>query len=179
MEARKQRGLEIAAVCKITRTETASGRFRHNPAMADTGSIGREPVALALTTKPAPANANTFLLSNTHYSAKRPLTVAQPLRVNHADGGKASDLSQDGLLTTQRRRTKSDNSSMCNDSASIVANPPQAKGARALLCQMPSFSATFKIYSTVSGRRFTSDLCDGANQRIYRPGPHFNSIFTT
>lgn len=39
------------------------------------------------------------------------------------------------------------------------------------------FSATFKVYSTVSGRRFISDLNDAHSKGYISRCPHFNSIF--
>jgi len=39
------------------------------------------------------------------------------------------------------------------------------------------FAVTFKIYSTVSGRRFISDLSDARAKGYISELPHFNSIF--
>jgi transposase len=39
------------------------------------------------------------------------------------------------------------------------------------------FSAVFKVYSTVSGRRFMSDLRDAAGKGFISKAPHYNSIF--
>src|SRR5207302_170549 len=39
------------------------------------------------------------------------------------------------------------------------------------------FSAVFKVYSTFSGRRFTSDLCQAAADGHISRCPHYNSIF--
>jgi len=39
------------------------------------------------------------------------------------------------------------------------------------------FAAAFKIYSTVSGRRFISDLSDAQTKGYLSKTPHFNSIF--
>jgi hypothetical protein len=44
------------------------------------------------------------------------------------------------------------------------------------LCDMV-FSAAFKIYSTVSGRRFISDLTDAYEKGYLSKLPHFNSVF--
>jgi transposase len=38
------------------------------------------------------------------------------------------------------------------------------------------FSAVFKIYSTMSARRFTSDLCDAQAKGYISKVPHFNSV---
>jgi len=39
------------------------------------------------------------------------------------------------------------------------------------------FAATFKVYSTVSGRRFMSDLRDATAKGLIDRTPHYNSIF--
>ena len=39
------------------------------------------------------------------------------------------------------------------------------------------FSAVFKIYSTMSGRRFISDLMEAQRRGLISKAPHFNSIF--
>jgi transposase len=39
------------------------------------------------------------------------------------------------------------------------------------------FSATFKVYSTVSARRFMCDLRDAQNKGFIAKAPHYNSIF--
>lgn len=39
------------------------------------------------------------------------------------------------------------------------------------------FSATFKVYSTVSCRRFTSDLTDAHSKGYVSKAPHYNSVF--
>jgi transposase len=38
------------------------------------------------------------------------------------------------------------------------------------------FCACFKVYSTLSGRRFTSDLCDAQDKGYISRVPHFNSV---
>lgn len=39
------------------------------------------------------------------------------------------------------------------------------------------FCATFKVYSTFSGRRFTSDLEDALDKGYIIKAPHYNSLF--
>src|SRR5438046_9319262 len=39
------------------------------------------------------------------------------------------------------------------------------------------FSSCFKVYSTVSGRRFMSDLRDAQKKQYISKVPHYNSIF--
>lgn len=58
-----------------------------------------------------------------------------------------------------------------------IEEPPQEFGRPRLLLADRIFSATFKVYSTLSGRRFASDL-HAARMRGYMSQlPHYNSVF--
>ena len=58
-----------------------------------------------------------------------------------------------------------------------IEEPPQEKGRpRASLRDMV-FSAVFKVYSTVSGRRFQCDLNDACGRGYVRQAPHYNTVF--
>lgn len=58
-----------------------------------------------------------------------------------------------------------------------IVQPPQAKGRPRLLLSDVVFSATFKVYSTVSGRRATSDLKAWQTKGYLTRAPHYNSVF--
>ena len=59
-----------------------------------------------------------------------------------------------------------------------VPTPPQSgRGQRRLPLSDAIFSTTFKVYSTVSGRRFMSDLRDSHAKGFISKVPHYNSIF--
>jgi transposase len=62
---------------------------------------------------------------------------------------------------------------LCRD----IPTPPQiGRGNRRLPLSDATFCAVFKIYSTMSARRFTSDLCDAQAKGYIDTVPHFNSI---
>lgn len=63
------------------------------------------------------------------------------------------------------------------DLCSNVTNPPQGMGRRRLPLSDAVFAVVFKVYSTFSGRRFTSDLCDAQTKGYISRIPHFNSVF--
>jgi len=160
---------------QITRTETGEWSVPSNPAMAIPGSSGREAPFTALTTKPAPANANIFLLSNTHTARTT------------SDG--RTTITESITLTAEKRRTypqdwpaynerdeENDNSKYCCTTLPQCSEPAQAKGARALLCQMPSFPRRSRFIRPSLADDSPRPLrC--ANQRIIDRVPHFNSIF--
>jgi transposase len=59
----------------------------------------------------------------------------------------------------------------------IQDDTPRTKGQPRLPLCDAIFSAVFKVYSTVSGRRFMSDLRDATDRGFISRTPHFNSIF--
>jgi Transposase DDE domain/SWIM zinc finger len=67
--------------------------------------------------------------------------------------------------------------SLLHDLCSGVAEPEQTKGRPRLPLSDAIFAATFKVYSTVSGRRFMSDLRDAKDKGFIQKVPHYNSIF--
>lgn len=58
-----------------------------------------------------------------------------------------------------------------------IEEPLQVKGRPRLPLSDAVFNVVFKVYSTVSGRRFMSDLTDAQAKGYIRKVPHFNSIF--
>ena len=67
---------------------------------------------------------------------------------------------------------------LLRDLCSGIAEPPQGKcGRPRLSIQDALFSAAFKVYSTVSGRRFMTDLREAQAKGYIQKTPHYNSIF--
>jgi transposase/predicted nucleic acid-binding Zn finger protein len=62
---------------------------------------------------------------------------------------------------------------LCNG----VVEPTQTKGRPRLAYRDMIFSAAFKIFSTMSARRFMCDLSDAQAKGYITKVPHFNSIF--
>ncbi len=58
-----------------------------------------------------------------------------------------------------------------------VEEPRQTSGRPRLPLSDALFAVCYKIYSTVSGRRFMSDLRDAQTKGFIKQTPHFNSIF--
>ena len=65
---------------------------------------------------------------------------------------------------------------LLNDLCNGVAQPEQAMGRGRLPLSEMIFSATFKVYSTVSTRRFIGDLTVAQEKGYLSKVPHFNSI---
>jgi transposase len=67
---------------------------------------------------------------------------------------------------------------LLRDLCAGVTEPERQKNGRPRLpIQDAIFAACFKVYSTVSGRRFMSDLRDAQAKGYISKLPHFNSIF--
>jgi len=67
--------------------------------------------------------------------------------------------------------------SLLHDLCEGIAEPQQAKGRPRIPLSDAVFAATFKIYSTFSGRRFMTDLRDAQAKGFIQRLPHYNSIF--
>ncbi|HEU0047633.1 MAG TPA: SWIM zinc finger family protein, partial [Nitrososphaera sp.] len=74
-------------------------------------------------------------------------------------------------------KEKSQFQSLLFDLCSGIEEPNQAKGRPRIPLKDAVFAATFKIYSTFSGRRFICDLQDAKGKRFIQKVPHYNSIF--
>jgi transposase len=66
---------------------------------------------------------------------------------------------------------------LLRDLVADVATPEQKRGRPSLPLSDMLFSAAYKVYSTVSGRRFMSDLRGAAEKGYIDRAPHYNSIF--
>jgi DDE family transposase/SWIM zinc finger len=66
---------------------------------------------------------------------------------------------------------------LLRDLVASVPSPEQKRGRPQLPLSDMIFSACFKVYSTVSGRRFMSDLKTATNLGLIDRTPHYNSIF--
>jgi len=68
---------------------------------------------------------------------------------------------------------------LLRDLVADVPSPAQKRGRPALPLSDMLFCAAFKVYSTVSARRFMTDLRDAASKGLIDRVPHYNSIFNT
>jgi transposase len=59
----------------------------------------------------------------------------------------------------------------------VVDDTPRTKGQPRLPLADAVFAAVFKVYSTVSGRRFMSDMREAERRGHVKKAPHYNSIF--
>lgn len=65
---------------------------------------------------------------------------------------------------------------MLHELCSCIVEPLQEKSRPRLLYKDMLFAAAFKVYSTVSSRRFASDLNDAREKGYITKAAHFNSV---
>lgn len=180
-ESRQQRGLEIAAVSKIERKGAAwlvpsqSGKGRYTvlpddeaphcscPDHADGGHKCKHLFAVEYVLRREKNADGSTTVTET-------MTVQKTVQRVYRQDWRAYNAAQ----TNEKAKFQE----LLRDLCSGIAEPPQAKCGRPRLRMSDAmFSAVFKIYSTVSGRRFMTDLREAQAKGYIQKTPHFNSIF--
>jgi transposase len=182
MELRELRGMEIAA----TRTIRKRDGWWWVPSQAGTG-LYRVQIAKKFATCECPDFASrgvkckhifaaTFVLRRQQgpdgsVTVTESLTVSTTTQTTYPQNWAAYNEAQ----TNEKDKFLMLLSDLCNG---ISLGPKVEKNGRPRLplCDM-IFSATFKVYSTVSGRRFMTDLRDAQSKGFICRTPHYNSIF--
>jgi len=95
--------------------------------------------------------------------------TAQTVRKTYAQDWKSYNAAQ----TTEKHQVQA----LLHDLCSMIQERPQHMGRPRLPLADAVFAAVFKVYSTVSGRRFMCDLKDAKERGYLNRMPHYNSIF--
>ena len=180
-ESRQQRGLEIAAMAKLERKGPAwlvpsqSGKGRYTvipddetphcscPDHADGGHKCKHLFAVEYVLRRERNADGSTTVTET-------VTVQKTVQRVYRQDWRAYNAAQ-----TQEKAMFQE---LLRDLCAGVAEPAQPKNGRPRLpIQDALFSAVFKIYSTVSGRRFMTDLREAQAKGYIKKSPHFNSIF--
>jgi transposase len=180
-ESRQQRGLEIAAVSKIERkgaawlvpSQSSKGRYTvvpndetphcSCPDHADGGHKCKHLFAVEyVLQRELNADGSTIVTEI--------MTVQKTVQRVYRQDWRAYNAAQ----TNEKAKFQE----LLRDLCSGIAEPPQPKcGRPRLRIQDALFSTVFKVYSTVSGRRFMTDLREAQAKGYIQKTPHFNSIF--
>jgi transposase len=180
MTDREHRGLEIAAKCRIKR----NGFFWMVPSQSGPGKYSvvldaDEPHCTC-------PDHETRGVECKHIFAAR-FTLE---REKHADGSET--VTETIQVTETVKRTYPQDwpaynaaqtcekrlfQTLLHDLCSKVEDQPQRLGRPRLPLSDSLFAAIFKVYSTVSGRRFMCDLSDAQERGHINRLPHYNSIF--
>jgi len=177
MTPREERGLQIAATTKLSR----KGQNWIVPSQSGNGKytviMGKEPRC----------NCPDFEFRGlqckhihaVEYAIKREFnrdgseTVTETVKVTYSQDWKSYNASQ--------TNEKQDFQVMLSELCKILPEPPKTTGTapggrKPLPFSDMTFSAVFKVYSTVSARRFASDLKAAHEKRFISKAPHFNSV---
>jgi transposase len=180
-DARQQRGMEIAATAKIIRkggawmvpSQSGKGRYTvipHNDAphcsCPDHETRGVKCKHLFAVEYVMLREEN----SDGSATVTETLTVSETVRKTYPQNWSAYNAAQ----TNEKERFLG----LLDDLCSGIAEPAREKNGRPPLpIHDALFAACFKVYSTVSGRRFMTDLRDAQAKGYLAKVPHYNSIF--
>jgi transposase len=182
MDARQQRGLEIAAIFKITQkgkvwicpSHSGKGKYtvcpdKENPHCScpdhEAGFKCKHIFAVE------------FVIQREFAFARDGETVTETLTISQTV--KRKTYPQDWRAYNKAQTTEKDTfqvllRELCNGIAESVE---QKRGRPRINLADAIFAAVFKVYSTVSGRRFMSDLRDSHDKGHINRVPCYNSIF--
>lgn len=181
MDHRQQRGMELAA----TRTIPRKGKIWIVPSQSGSGVYNVE-----ISPEPGTCTCADFLggavkckhIYAASYAQMRTKNTGRDAAVSEAlkaivvkretypQAWTAYNLAQ----TTEKDYFQSLLKALCEGVGEI---PRKAKGRPSMPLKDALFCCTFKVYSTVSGRRFMSDLRESNKRGFIRKTPHYNSIF--
>lgn len=181
LEGRQQRGLEIAATAKIERKGGAwlvpsqSGKGRYTvvpdadaphcscPDHAEWGHKCKHLFAVEYVLRRERNADGSTTVTET-------VTMQKTVQRVYPQNWRAYNAAQ----THEKEKFQE----LLRDLCSGIEEAPQQKCGRPRLpIRDALFAAAFKVYSTVSGRRFMSDLREAQAKGFISKTPHFNSIF--
>lgn len=178
--AREQRGLEIAARARLQR----NGNDWLVP------SQSRKTREYYYTVKPDPAKPHCTCpdFEMRQLRCKHIYAVEIVTRREYTDDGQTQTLTETVTVRkTYKQEWPAYNAAQVNEKSEFqkllhelckgIGGPSQPMGRPRLPLEDMIFSAAFKVYSTVSGRRFMSDLSHAHGKGFISKLPCYNSIF--
>ncbi len=181
MDARQQRGLEIAAKLKIFKKEdgawsvpSQAGKGRYDIEMGEVPHCSC-PDYETRGSKCKHIFAVEFVIAREHHddgseTITETLTLTETVqRKTYRQNWGAYNAAQTSEKATFQRLLYA----LCSN----LETPTQVNGRPRVPLSEALFSVAFKVYSTVSGRRFISDLGDARTKGYIQKVPHFNTIF--
>lgn len=182
--AREQRGLQIAATKKLQR----QGDRWFVPSQS--GRTGMQKGGSFYEVKPDPAKPHCTCpdFEARQLRCKHIYAVEIVTRREYTDDGETQTFTETVTVKkTYRQEWPAYNAAQVNEKSEFqkllhelckgIGEPSQKTGRPRLPLEDMIFSAAFKVYSTVSGRRFMSDLRDAKDKGYISKLPCYNSIF--
>jgi hypothetical protein len=189
IESRKLRGLEIAAMAKIHKVENVEGYYLvpsvTNPKLKKYKVYVRDgnyncTCADYETTrfKCKHVYATEFALQRERNDSSE--EIAKPIVTDDAVGERVRKnypVNWPAYNAAQMNEKKEFQKLLADLCKGIVEIGRPSRGRPAVPLSDAIFSIVYKVYSTFSGRRFTSDLCDAQSNGFINRVPHYNSAF--
>jgi transposase len=177
MKIREIKGLQIAAKSKLTR----KGDMWLVPSQAGKGKYTVDP-------NPQAAHCTCPDFEARQKPCKHIFAVEYTIEREYTDDGETQTLTETVTVKkTYKQEWPAYNKAQTNEKAHFLSflyelcagieEPLQTFGRPRLPLSDIIFSATFKTYSTVSGRRFVSDLREAKAKGYLSKMPSYNSIF--
>jgi transposase/predicted nucleic acid-binding Zn finger protein len=178
IEAREQRGLVIAATAKITRRDqgtwivpSQSAKGRYAVTISKEGKYCTCPDFEERQKPCKHVYAVQYVLFRETTTDGDSTTVKETaaVRITYAQNWPAYNAAQVNEKETFLN--------LLRDLCANIPEPIQTRGRPRLPLRDMIFCAAFKVYSTVSARRFMSDVRDAQAKGLISCSPHYNSLF--
>ncbi len=180
MEAREVRGLEIAAKTKLTR------KGKSNIWLVPSQSGKQEKYSVALDEEKPNCTCRDYEFRNE--KCKHIFAVEYTIqREQTADGVTITTETVKVIRKTYPQNWPAYNVAQTHEKSELQAllyelcqnlpEPEQKRGRPRLSLGDIIFLTTYKVYSTVSGRRFDTDLREAKQRGYLSKLPHYNSVF--
>jgi hypothetical protein len=186
VEARKQRGLEIAALARIEKKDgfyLVPSQTRPIPTKYKVWSNPSKPVFTCTCADHETRQCNCKHIYAVIYTLRREAnpdgseTVTESVTVTKTRKTYAQDWPNYNKAQVHEREHFQ---TLLRDVCSTIEEPTDAKPRRGrprVSMADAVFSIVHKVYSTHSGRRFSSELADAKESGLVARAPHYNSCF--
>jgi transposase len=175
MEPREEKGLQIAATTKLI----PEGNMWLVPSQAGKGKYVVDADAKQCTCPDFEARQAT---------CKHIFAVEYTIKREYTDDGQTQTFTETVTVKkTYKQEWPAYNAAQVNEKSEFqkllhelckgIGEPSRTMGRPRLPLEDMIFSAAFKVYSTVSGRRFMSDLSDAHGKGFISKLPCYNSVF--
>jgi hypothetical protein len=179
MEPREIKGLEIAAKLKLVR---GSGNIWHVPSQSNK----QEKYTVTLDDENPQCTCRDYEIRSrkckhifaVEYTIERESTVDGQTVVTETVKVTRKTYSQNWpAYNASQTHEKSELQALLYELCRSLPEPQQHMGRPRLSLADIIFSSTFKVYSTMSGRRFMTDLREAKARGYLSKLPHYNSVF--
>ena len=178
MDAREIKGLEIAAKSKLTR--------RGGMWLVPSQSGIQEKYSVAMSEEKPECTCRDYEFRNENckhifavqYTIEREqISDGQTVVTETVKVVRKTYMQNWPAYNAAQTHEKSELQALLYELCRSVEEPEQKRGRPRLSVADTIFSSVFKIYSTVSGRRFSTDLREAKERGYLSKLPHYNSVF--